>query len=312
MRDSFGVGDRRWGVGDAQEFRSLRQVRHWKFSLPIPHPPLPRAVLSLFLISILSSCSWFTDFKDQPRIEPWEAEMAGNDTTPFRGNPQFSVPVYGSAVPGFMVSRGAFLTVMPAVVDSMAGLENPTAGSDSSIENGRKYYQINCTVCHGVAGAGNGPALNYGIAAPSLINDRAKGLSDGYYFGIIRNGRGSMPNYNRIEEMDRWDVVNYIRGLQGVGKAVSTEFGVPGETGDKVPGVSRTAPTRPAPFYRPGGTMTPDSAAMDSVSRGGGPGDSAAAASPRIVDTSASRLPPPASRSTPPPAARESTPPSRP
>ncbi len=204
------------------------------------------------MLSVLS-CSWFTDFKDQPRIEPWEAEMAGNDTTPFRGNPQFSVPIYGSAVPGFMVSRGAFLTVMPAVIDSMANLQNPTAVSDSSIENGRKYYQINCTVCHGATGAGNGPALNYGIAAPSLITDRAKGLSDGYYFGIMRNGRGSMPNYNRIEELDRWDVVNYIRGLHGVGKAVSTEFGKPGETGNKVPGASRTAPTRPAPFFKPGG-----------------------------------------------------------
>ena len=255
--------------------------------------------LPLILIALLSSCSWFTDFKDQPRIEPWEAEMAGNDTTPFRGNPQFSVPIYGTAVPGFVVSRGNFLTVMPAVIDSMANLENPIATSDSSIENGRKYYQINCTVCHGVAGAGNGPALNYGIAAPSLISDRGKGLSDGYYFGIIRNGRGSMPNYNRIEELDRWDVVNYIRGLQGGGKAVSTEFGEPGEGGDRVPGVSRTAPTRPAPFYKPGGPTTPDTVAADSLSRSGVQSDSVALP-PRAPDTSASRLPPPASRVQPP------------
>jgi len=203
-----------------------------------------------------------------------------------------------------MVSRGAFLTVMPAVIDSMASLENPTPASDSSIENGRKYYQINCTVCHGAGGAGNGPALNFGIAAPSLVTDRAKGLSDGYYFGIIRNGRGSMPNYNRIEELDRWDVVNYIRGLQGVGKAVSTEFGKPGETGDKVPGVSHTAPTRPAPLYRPGGAMTPDSAATDSVSRRRNPDGFTSASTPRAPDTPATRLPPPASRVQP-PASRE-------
>ena len=31
---------------------------------------------------------------------------------------------------------------------------------------------------------------------------------------MIRNGRGTMPTYNRIEEMERWDVVNYVRGLQ--------------------------------------------------------------------------------------------------
>ena len=42
-----------------------------------------------------------------------------------------------------------------------------------------------------------------------------KGRTDGYIFGMIRNGRGLMPPYNRIEEMDRWDVVNYVRALQG-------------------------------------------------------------------------------------------------
>ncbi len=39
--------------------------------------------------------------------------------------------------------------------------------------------------------------------------------TDGYIWGMIRNGRGLMPTYNRIEELDRWDVVNYVRGLQG-------------------------------------------------------------------------------------------------
>ncbi|MBC7790141.1 MAG: cytochrome c [Anaerolineae bacterium] len=282
MSADWGVGDGGWVVGHPPEFRRLRGSRYRKGRVPIPDSRFPRGgSIMLVVMPFLLSCSWFTDFKDQPRIEPWEAEMAGNDTTPFRGNPQFSVPVYGSAVPGFIVSRGAFLTVMPAVIDSMASLENPAAATDSSIENGRKYYQINCTVCHGASGAGNGPALNYGIAAPSLVTDRAKGLSDGYYFGIIRNGRGSMPNYNRIEELDRWDVVNYIRGLQGVGKAVSTEMGVPGETGSKVPGVSRTAPTRPAPFHKPGAGTTADSVAADSLSHGRSGTDSTATPPPQ-------------------------------
>ncbi|HEU4565665.1 MAG TPA: cytochrome c, partial [Gemmatimonadaceae bacterium] len=119
---------------------------------------------------------------------------------------------------------------------------------------GRKYYEINCSVCHGPAGAGDGPALRYGVAAPSLLTDRAKGLSDGYYWGIIRNGRVSMPSYDRIETMDRWDLINYIRGLQGLaGQTVPTgPLGAPGETGKTVPGASLTGPTRPAPYENPG------------------------------------------------------------
>jgi hypothetical protein len=39
----------------------------------------------------------------------------------------------------------------------------------------------------------------------------AAGYTDGYLFGVIRNGKGLMPPYNRIEEPDRWDIVNYVR-----------------------------------------------------------------------------------------------------
>ena len=54
-----------------------------------------RAVLAA-LPALLSACSWFTDFKDQPKIEPWES---ASDTVPYRSNPQFSVPITGTAVP---------------------------------------------------------------------------------------------------------------------------------------------------------------------------------------------------------------------
>jgi hypothetical protein len=80
-----------------------------------------------------------------------------------------------------------------------------------------------------------------------------KARTDGYIFGMIRNGRGLMPPYNRIEEMDRWDVVNYVRALQGVnGKTVAVgPLAPPGVTGDKVPGPTRMGPNVAAPFYNP-------------------------------------------------------------
>ena len=87
----------------------------------------------------------------------------------------------------------------------------------------------------------------------NLTNDVTKARTDGYIFGMIRNGRGLMPPYNRIEEMDRWDVVNYLRALQGVGgKAVPVgPLAAPGVTGDKVPGPTKLGPNQPAPFYNP-------------------------------------------------------------
>jgi len=220
---------------------------------------LRRAALLSSLPLLLGACSWFTDFKQQPKIEPWEAEYAGNDTTPFRGSPLYSVPITGERVPAYVVSHHGSMTWAPGVagstasIDSMSGLANPTPPDARSLESGRKYYQINCEVCHGISGKGNGPALAYGMPAPSLLTEITKNRTDGYIYGMIRNGRNLMPTYDRIEDMDRWDVVNYVRALEGKLPGVvadTTPIGYPGENGKTVPGPTRTAPTRPAP-YRP-------------------------------------------------------------
>jgi len=191
----------------------------------------------------IAGCSWFTDFKQQPKIDPWESPA---DSVPPRGNPQNSVPVSGTAAPGFVYDRSP----LPPSIDAMAGIPNPIAPDARSLNNGRINFQINCAVCHGPLGHGDGPATRFGMAMIGLTSEITKNRTDGYIFGMIRNGRGLMPPYNRIEEPDRWDVVNYVRSLQGkLGTAPDTAHGRPGETGALVPGVSVSAPTRPAPYY---------------------------------------------------------------
>jgi mono/diheme cytochrome c family protein len=200
------------------------------------------------------ACSWFTDFRDQPAIQPWDSVA---DTVAPRGQPVNSVPVTGLQTPGFTFSYSAF----PAVIDSFSVLPNPkdpakisAAELDSSLANGRRHYQVNCAVCHGDAGLGNGPVTKYGMPAINLMTDMTKARADGYIYGMLRNGRGVMPSYNRIEEPDRWDVVNYVRGLQGkiAGRTVAIgPIGYPGQTGFTIPTYTKTAPTRPSPMWRP-------------------------------------------------------------
>jgi len=60
-----------------------------------------------------------------------------------------------------------------------------------------------------------------------------------------------MPSYNRIEERDRWDLVNYVRALQGLVTGIPFETGplaLPGVTGDKLPGASDLGPNRAIPY----------------------------------------------------------------
>lgn len=211
--------------------------------------PMRAGMRSLALGSMLAlgACSWFTDFKQQPKIDPWET---ASDTIPFRGNPQMSVSIYGSAAPGFIYER----TPTPQIVSTMASIQNPIPADSASVNRGRIQFQINCAVCHGPSGMGNGNATKYGFPGISIgaNSNAANTLTDGYIFGMIRNGRGLMPSYNRIEEPDRWDIINYLRSLQGKNSIpADTTHGLPGVNGPAVPGASISAPTRPSPFYHP-------------------------------------------------------------
>ncbi len=210
-----------------------------------------RAATVIVLPLAFGACSWFTDFKRQPAIEPWEpvSQNVNDTTTPPRGQPKYSVPIQGTSGAAYGISYSA----MPATTDSFAAIPSPLAADARSLANGKLEYQINCAVCHGNAGDANGglKRVNAGYAfAPSLLTDLAKTRTVGYMYGIIRNGRGVMPNYNRIEEADRWDVANYVQALQA-GTADTTLAGMPGQNGTTVPGPSQTAPTVPSKFAHP-------------------------------------------------------------
>jgi mono/diheme cytochrome c family protein len=230
-----------------------------------------RLARSAFIVALpfaSTACAWFTDFKNQPRLEPWESfsvDLKDTLVAP-RYQPQNAVPIQGATVAGFTISY----TPSPLTVDSMSGLQNPVTADAASLARGRMYYSINCAVCHGDQGDGRGgmaqlnPAYAY---SPSLLTASARGRSDGYIFGIIRNGRGSMPSYARIEEVNRWDVANYVRALQA-GTAEIGPYGMPGQNGTTVPRSTATAPQVPVPFTVPSIQLTPGSSGVNAALEG--------------------------------------------
>lgn len=230
---------------------------HGKYGRPRLREPVLRVLLVLLVLP-LSACEWFTDFKRTPMVTTWESDSLLR----IRGAPQGSVPTTGTAAAGYQVSYLG----SPAALDSIAAIAvNPTPVSEASLANGRLYYQINCAVCHGVAGAGDGSAVKYGMIPMPIITEVTKARSDGYLFAMMRNGRGAMPSYNRIEESDRWDVVNYLRSLQGLapGVAVATgPMGMPGVTGTAVPGFTTLGPTRWVPHVSAQAPVAPPAPAM--------------------------------------------------
>jgi alcohol dehydrogenase (cytochrome c) len=96
--------------------------------------------------------------------------------------------------------------------------KNPLAGNPAAVAAGRRLYEQACQSCHGGEGRGD--------RAPALTGGTFKhGGLDGEIFLNIRNGIAStqMPPFKRLTTEQVWQIVSYIRSLNGATAATATE-----------------------------------------------------------------------------------------
>lgn len=154
---------------------------------------------------------WFDAMITQPSVHPYQRSDLPRNTVPG------TVPITGSEG-DWSAEWGVGNTT------TADRLVNPLAGVPASA-TGDTLFHTFCAVCHGLAGAGDGP-VGPKVAAPSLLTDRARGYSDGYLYSIIRFGRGVMPRYgDKVRGQRRWEVVNYVRQLQAAALAPAVPGG---------------------------------------------------------------------------------------
>jgi mono/diheme cytochrome c family protein len=88
------------------------------------------------------------------------------------------------------------------------------------LKRGQERYQINCAVCHGDTGAGNGITSQYGlVGAANYHTERLRQVPDGYLYDVVVQGKGTMIGLPHIQLEDRWAIVAYIRALQRAGNS---------------------------------------------------------------------------------------------
>ncbi|MFQ5695244.1 MAG: c-type cytochrome [Terriglobia bacterium] len=91
-------------------------------------------------------------------------------------------------------------------------------GGDDNLERGRVLYGTYCFACHGAEGQGDGPVVAGALRPTDLTDARIRRQSDGELYATIRHGLGTMPAYyDRLAAEERWQVVLYVRQLQGAG-----------------------------------------------------------------------------------------------
>jgi mono/diheme cytochrome c family protein len=116
-----------------------------------------------------------------------------------------------------------------------------------ALDRGQQRYNIYCSVCHGRTGDGLGMIVRRGYRQPpSYHDDRLRQAPAGYFFDVITNGFGAMPDYSaQIPPDDRWRIIAYIRALQLSRQGTIAD--VPLDKRDKI-----GTPTEPAEEHRQG------------------------------------------------------------
>lgn len=148
---------------------------------------------------------WDQDMVDQPSQKAQESiAPPGPGSVPISG---------GETVPLPMNDDEA-----AAMKEAAALIENPVAPSEESIERGKAFYEINCLVCHGAGGKGDGPVgEKFVTKAPVDLNDAyTQDQADGQLFFTLTRGRALMPFYrDALSPDERWDVINYVKSEFG-------------------------------------------------------------------------------------------------
>jgi hypothetical protein len=161
--------------------------------------------LALLAIMALAGCR--QDMHDQPRYKPLAESRFYDDLRSERD------PVEGTVARGELREDTYFYT---GKIGNTPGDVMPFPVSMEVLNRGEQRYNIYCAPCHSRIGDGNGMIPQRGYRQPPSYHlDRLRKAPIGYFFDVMTNGFGAMPDYaSQIPPRDRWCIAAYIRALQ--------------------------------------------------------------------------------------------------
>jgi mono/diheme cytochrome c family protein len=99
-----------------------------------------------------------------------------------------------------------------------AQVKNPIETmTEAEMKEAGRLFNINCAICHGDKGQGNGPIANAGKIGgiANLTLEAYVKMADGTMFHSLTYGKNNMGSYaSQLDRKQRWMLVKYIRTLQ--------------------------------------------------------------------------------------------------
>ncbi len=107
-------------------------------------------------------------------------------------------------------------------------ISNPFPITEAGLAVGKELYDIQCGICHGEKGDGNGWLVDekntnakYGAAPADFTQDTFYNSTNGRFYHSIMYGKNVMGGYaDKLSYEERWQVIHYIHSLMAQHKGL--------------------------------------------------------------------------------------------
>ncbi len=168
-------------------------------------------LLSLFL---MTSC--FDSSKPNYQYFPNMYESVGygtyDESDAFPNGIEAQLPVEGSVPRGWQPYE--FEDSNEGYELAKVNLTSPLLNNEDNLANGKKMYEIYCSVCHGSKGDGNGILMEREkfLGIPSYAD---RDITEGSIYHVLMYGINLMGSHaGQVNDEERWQISQYVLKLR--------------------------------------------------------------------------------------------------
>ena len=168
-------------------------------------------LLSLFL---MTSC--FDSSKPNYQYFPNMYESVGygtyDESDAFPNGIEAQLPVEGSVPRGWQPYE--FEDSNEGYELAKVNLTSPLLNNEDNLANGKKMYEIYCSVCHGSKGDGNGILMQREkfLGIPSYAD---RDITEGSIYHVLMYGINLMGSHaGQVNDEERWQIAQYVLKLR--------------------------------------------------------------------------------------------------
>ena len=171
--------------------------------------------ISLFVL-IMSITSCFDPSKPNYQYFPNMYESVGyktyQESDAFPNGIQAQLPAEGSVPRGWQPYE--YEDSNEGYESAKLNLKSPLVNNEENLKNGKKMYDIYCSVCHGSKGDGQGILMEREkfLGIPSYAD---RDITEGSIYHVLMHGINLMGSHaGQVDDEERWQIAQYVLKLR--------------------------------------------------------------------------------------------------